>query len=77
MKGRDDETNVVVAGFGGAGVVTALKDRENGTEVVALDRLTGGGPTAISGDIVSAGDGTPIQAEAGVEDSVQTAVEYP
>lgn len=72
----DASADVVIVGFGGAGVVAALEARANGAEVIALDRLEGGGATAISGGIVYAGGGTSIQKEAKVEDDVETMFQY-
>ncbi len=72
----DDETDVVIVGFGGAGAVAALQAREDGADVVALDRFSGGGATAISGGVFYAGGGTRIQAEAGVDDDVDAMYDY-
>lgn len=71
-----EEADVVIVGFGGAGACAALEARANGASVFALDRFQGGGATAISGGVVYAGGGTPIQAEAGVEDSVDDMFAY-
>lgn len=72
----DSSADVVVVGFGGAGAVAAIEARANGADVIALDRLEGGGATAISGGIVYAGGGTSIQKEAKVEDDVETMFQY-
>ena len=72
----DASADVVVVGFGGAGVTAAIEARANGAEVIALDRLEGGGATAISGGIVYAGGGTKIQREAKVEDDVEAMFQY-
>jgi len=72
----DDEADVVVVGFGGAGAVAALQAQEEGADVVALDRFSGGGATAISGGVFYAGGGTRIQGEAGVEDDVEAMHAY-
>ncbi len=39
------EADMVVVGFGGAGVVAALQAREDGATVIAVDRFEGGGAT--------------------------------
>jgi 3-oxo-5alpha-steroid 4-dehydrogenase len=39
----DEEVDVVVVGFGGAGVVAAIEAREIGADVLAIDRFCGGG----------------------------------
>lgn len=72
----DASTDVVIVGFGGAGVTAALEARANGAAVIALDRLEGGGATAISGGIVYAGGGTSIQKQAKVEDDVEAMFQY-
>jgi 3-oxo-5alpha-steroid 4-dehydrogenase len=64
----DDVADVVVVGFGGAGVVAALEARANGADVLALDRFDGGGATALSGGIYYGG-GTRFQRDGGYEDS--------
>ncbi|BBX72284.1 FAD-binding protein [Mycobacterium shinjukuense] len=71
-----DSADVVVVGFGAAGVCAALAAREQGAEVIALDRANGGGATAISGGIVYAGGGTAVQRRAGVDDTVERMLAY-
>ena len=44
-----DEADLVVVGFGGAGVVAALEAVQSGASVLAVDRFAGGGATAMSG----------------------------
>lgn len=72
----DQEADLVVAGFGGAGVSAALESHDQGLKTIVLDRLSGGGATTISGGIVYAGGGTHIQKEAGVEDSPENMFNY-
>ncbi|MFD4407683.1 FAD-binding protein [Nocardia sp. NPDC058499] len=72
----DSSADVVVVGYGGAGVVAALAARESGAEVLALDRYVGGGATALSGGIIYAGAGTWVQRAAGVEDDVENMLAY-
>ena len=72
----DDTADLVVVGFGGAGVCAALEGRERGLDVLVVDRFHGGGATAISGGVFYSGGGTHIQREAGVEDSVEEMVKY-
>jgi 3-oxo-5alpha-steroid 4-dehydrogenase len=72
----DDSAELLVVGFGGAGVCAALEARGQGTSVLALERFAGGGATARSGGVVYAGGGTPQQAAAGVEDSPQAMFDY-
>jgi 3-oxo-5alpha-steroid 4-dehydrogenase len=72
----DDEADVVVVGFGGAGVCAALEANTNGARVLVLDRFHGGGATAISGGVFYAGGGTHIQSEAGVTDDADEMFRY-
>ncbi|MDT5348518.1 MAG: 3-oxo-5alpha-steroid 4-dehydrogenase [Mycobacterium sp.] len=72
----DISTDVVVVGFGAAGTCAALAARENGADVVALDRFGGGGATALSGGIIYAGGGTVVQRQAGVTDTLEEFLAY-
>ncbi|TDV52381.1 FAD-binding protein [Actinophytocola oryzae] len=72
----DSEADVVVVGFGGAGACAALEAARAGASVVAVDRFTGGGATAMSGGIVYAGGGTSVQRAAGVTDTVDEMLAY-
>ncbi len=76
MNDWDEEADVVVVGFGGAGACTALEARARGADVLVVDRFTGGGATAISGGVVYAGGGTHIQADAEVSDDVEAMYAY-
>ena len=51
----DESKDLVVVGFGGAGVATALQSLDNGLSVIALDKFAGGGATTINGAVVYAG----------------------
>lgn len=70
-----DEADVVVVGFGGAGVVASLQVREDSGSVIALDRFAGGGATEKSGGVVYAG-GTRYQREAGYDDTADEMFKY-
>ncbi len=72
----DEETEVLVVGYGAAGVCAALEAADAGALVTVVDALQGGGATAISGGVVYAGGGTHIQQEAGVEDDVENMKAY-
>ncbi len=72
----DDECDVLVVGFGGAGAATALQAHDDGAKVIVLDRFSGGGATAVSGGIFYTGGGTSIQTEAGVEDNAEEMYNY-
>jgi len=70
-----DEADVVVVGYGGAGVCTALEARSHGADVLAIDRFGGGGATALSGGIVYGG-GTSYQRAAGLDDTADEMYKY-
>jgi len=72
----DREADLVVVGYGGAGVCAALQARELGLSVIAVDRFAGGGATRINGGVYYAGGGTPAQKEAGVEDTPEEMFKY-
>ncbi|TFH30393.1 MAG: FAD-dependent oxidoreductase, partial [Myxococcales bacterium] len=72
----DDEADVVVVGFGGAGACAALEAKANRARVLVLDRFHGGGATAISGGVFYGGGGTHIQTEAGVTDDPEEMFRY-
>ncbi len=69
-------TDVIVTGFGGAGVSAALEAYDNGADVMVLERYNGGGSTAISGGVVYTGGGTEIQKQCGVEDDPDNMYQY-
>lgn len=71
----DDEADLVIVGFGGAGTAAAIQARELGGDVIVLDRFTGGGATAFSGGIVYAG-GTRFQKQAGYDDTAENMFAY-
>src|SRR3954447_3193874 len=72
----DGEYDVVVVGFGIAGASAALEAAERGLQVLLIDRFQGGGASQLSGGIVYAGGGTPIQKACGVEDSPEAMADY-
>lgn len=72
----DDNFDVVVVGFGGAGAAAAIEAADNGARVLALDLSVGGGATRLSGGIVYCGGGTSVQKDAGVEDSPENMFNY-
>ena len=71
----DDQADVVVVGFGGAGGAAALQARQLGADVLVIDRFGGGGATAYSGGVIYAG-GTAQQREAGYEDTPENMFEW-
>jgi 3-oxo-5alpha-steroid 4-dehydrogenase len=66
----DDSADLVVVGFGGAGVVTSIQARELNMSVIAIDRFDGGGATAFSGGVVYAG-GTRYLQQSGYDDNAE------
>jgi 3-oxo-5alpha-steroid 4-dehydrogenase len=70
-----DSADVLVVGFGGAGVVAALQALEAGASVLAVDRFAGGGATAYSGGVIYAG-GTRYQRESGFDDTPEEMFKY-
>ena len=71
----NNEADVIVVGFGGAGASAALQAREEGADVILIDRFGGGGTTTYSGGVIYAG-ATRFQREAGLEDSVDNMHAY-
>ncbi len=65
----DEEVDVVVVGFGGAGSIAAIEAAEKGASVLVLERFTGGGATRMSGGVVYAGGGTELQKDGGYDDT--------
>ncbi|MBW2714221.1 MAG: FAD-binding protein, partial [Deltaproteobacteria bacterium] len=72
----DDEADVIVVGFGGAGVTAALEAVDNGADTLVLERFGGGGATRMSGGVFYGGGGTPYQKEAGFEDTPENMYNY-
>jgi len=72
----DEETDVLVIGFGAAGASAAIEAAEGGAQVLVLDRWASGGASARSGGIVYAGGGTPQQRAAGFDDHPDSMLEY-
>lgn len=72
----DASADLVVLGFGGAGLAAALEGLEQGLSVLAVDRYDGGGSTAANGGVFYAGGGTVIQKEAGEDDSPEEMYKY-
>lgn len=65
----DEETDVLVVGTGFAGLAAAIEAVEAGSDVILIEKMPViGGNSAINGGDMAA-VGTPLQLEAGVEDS--------
>ena len=71
----DDQADVVIVGFGGAGAVAAIQAREIGASVIAIDRFAGGGATAYSGGVIYAG-GTRYLRANGYDDNADEMYKY-
>jgi succinate dehydrogenase/fumarate reductase flavoprotein subunit len=68
----DRDADVVVVGYGGAGVCAALEAALAGARVLALERAGGGGgTTAMSTAHMYLGGGTRVQKACGFEDSAE------
>src|SRR6056297_4271482 len=73
----DHEVDVLVVGYGCAGVCAAIEAREAGARVLVLERAGGPGGTSISsGGFVYAGGGTVLQKALGYEDSAENMFRY-
>ena len=66
------ESDVLVAGFGIAGVCAAIEAARAGADVLVLERLGGGGgAAAMSGGFIYMGGGTPLQRALDFDDTVE------
>lgn len=66
----DRTTDVVVAGYGIAGVCASIEAARGGARVLILERTSGwGGAAALAGGFIYLGGGTPLQKALGFEDS--------
>src|SRR4029077_11495412 len=73
----DDEADVIVVGFGGAGACAALEAQAAGADVLLLERMSGGGgTTALSTGQIYLGGGTAIQKACGLGDSAEERHKY-
>ncbi|UCG83532.1 MAG: FAD-binding protein [Dehalococcoidia bacterium] len=72
----DDEADMIVVGFGGAGACAAIEAADRGSSVLVVERFNGGGATRRSGGVVYAGGGTPYQEEAGFNDTPDNMFNY-
>ena len=71
----DAETEILIAGGGGCGLVAALHARAHGLQVTVLEKEGAfGGTTAMSGGSIVAAD-TDAQREAGIDDSPEALAE--
>lgn len=73
----DHETDVLIIGYGCAGASAALEAHDAGTEVILLERQSGGGgSSALSGGEMYLGGGTPIQEACGFTDTADAMTKF-
>ena len=72
----DVECDVLVIGFGLAGASAAIEAADRGLDVVLIDRFQGGGSSEMSGGVVYAGGGTPVQQACGIADTPAAMADY-
>ncbi|MGV0607674.1 FAD-dependent oxidoreductase [Mycolicibacterium sp. XJ1904] len=73
----DEETDVVIAGFGIAGAAAAVEAARTGADVLVLERTgSWGGAASMAGGFIYLGGGTPIQKACGFDDSVANMAAY-
>lgn len=72
----NDEADVVVVGFGGAGACAALEASDFGADVTIVERFGGGGATKASGGVIYAGGGTNYQKKVGFDDTPENMFNY-
>ena len=70
------EFDLLVVGYGIAGVAAAIEAVDRGGRVLVLDRGHGGGAAGLSGGVVYAGGGTRHQRAAGEEDTPENMFAY-
>lgn len=72
----DEECDVLVVGFGLAGACAAIEAADQGFDVLLIDRFRGGGSSEMSGGVIYAGGGTPVQQACNVKDSPAAMADY-
>ena len=73
----DLEADVVVAGYGIAGVSAAIEAARGGADVLVLERTSGwGGAAALAGGFIYLGGGTPLQKALGFEDTPENMARF-
>lgn len=77
VKRWDVETDVAIVGFGASGACAAIEAAEAGAKVTLLEAGAGsGGASALSGGEIYFGGGTPVQRDAGFNDTAEALETY-
>jgi len=72
----DQEADVVIVGFGGAGACAAIEAADAGASVIIIDKAPlPGGSTTLSGGVIYAA-GTALQKKAGIQDTADGMFKY-
>lgn len=71
-----EECDVLVVGFGLAGACAAIEAADRGLDVLLIDRFRGGGSSEMSGGVIYAGGGTPVQRQCNIQDSPAAMADY-
>ncbi len=72
-----DESDVLIVGYGGAGVCAAIEAARTSADTLVLERASGGGgTTAMAGGYLYLGGGTRVQRACGFDDSAENLLRY-
>jgi 3-oxo-5alpha-steroid 4-dehydrogenase len=72
-----ETVDVLVVGYGGAGVCAAIEAARAGAQTLVLERASGGGgTTALAGGVLYLGGGTRVQKACGIDDSTDEMLRY-
>ncbi|MBW2427247.1 MAG: FAD-dependent oxidoreductase [Deltaproteobacteria bacterium] len=73
----DDEADVLIVGYGGAGACAAIESARASADTLVLERASGGGgTTAMAAGHIYLGGGTRVQRACGYEDSAENLLRY-
>jgi succinate dehydrogenase/fumarate reductase flavoprotein subunit len=73
----NEKADVVIIGMGAAGASAAIEARDQGADVLVLERAAhGGGSTSLSGGIIYFGGGTETQRACGFSDGLDELYKY-
>ncbi len=73
----DDKTDLLVLGSGAAGIAAALEGRQQGLDVLVVEKFrVPGGTSSLSGGVCYLGGGTPLQKALRFEDSIEAMHAY-